>query len=101
MTEPITRLGEEVTISVERMMRFCYLAEMEFEYASYGTSVLPIHLTRFGTMVFETASFLYSLFEDTGNSINLLKIWQGFDHPFGDELQKVAKNLTFSKRSCG
>jgi len=93
MNEPNAQLDEKVTISVERMMRFCYLAQMLFEYTPYGTNVLPIHLSRFGTMVFETSSFLYSLFEDTENSINLLEIWQGFDHPFGDELQKFAKKL--------
>ncbi len=68
MDERTIHVGEEVTISVERMIRFCYLAEMESEYVPYQTSVLEVHLTRFGTMVFETASFLYSLFEDTENS---------------------------------
>jgi hypothetical protein len=93
MNESDAQLDEKVTISVERMMRFCYLAQMEFEYAPYGTSILPIHLSRFGTMVFEAASFLYSLFEDTENSINLLAIWQGFNHPFDNELQKFVKKL--------
>jgi len=74
---------EDVTISVERMMRFCYLAQMQFDCAACDTKALPLHLTRFGTLVLETASFLYSLFEDRPDSINLLKVWRGFDHPFG------------------
>ena len=31
---------EDVTISVERMMRFCYLAEMQFECAAGDTKAL-------------------------------------------------------------
>lgn len=84
---------EDVTISVERMIRFCYLAQMQFEYAHGDTRALPIHLTRFGTLVFETASFLYSLFEEGQNAINLLTVWQGFDHPFGEELQNYVTRL--------
>jgi hypothetical protein len=91
--ESVSQQREDVTISVERMIRFCYLAQMKDEYVSYETHVLPLHLTRFGAMLFEAASFLYSLFEDRDNSINLLKIWQGFDHPFDDELQKLANKL--------
>jgi hypothetical protein len=87
-------LREDVVISVERMMRFCHLAEMTFEYAPGDTKVLPLHLTRFGVLVFETASFLYSLFEDRRDSINLLNIWQGFDHPFSEDLQDYMTRLS-------
>jgi hypothetical protein len=93
MTEPITQLGQQVTISVERMMRYCYLAQMTLEYAPYEPTALKTHVTRFGTMVFETASFLYSLFDDTNNSINLPKVWRGFDHPFDKELEEIVKRL--------
>ena len=93
MSDPQSRLREDVTISVERMMRFCYLAQMQFEYAAGDTKTLPLHLTRFGTLVFETASFLYSLFEDRQDAINLLNVWRGFDHPFGEELRNCATRL--------
>lgn len=93
MSDPGTRLGEDVTISVERMMRFCYLSQLQAECATGETKALPLHLTRFGTLVFETASFLYSLFEDRPDSINLEKVWQGFDHPFGKELQNCVTRL--------
>jgi hypothetical protein len=67
---------------------------MQFEHATGDTKALPLHLTRFGVLVFEMASFLYSFFEDRPDSINLLKIWRGFDHPFGNELQTCATRLT-------
>ena len=85
---------QDVTISVERMMRFCYLAEMMFEHAPDEPKALPLHLTRFGTLMFETASFLYSLFEDKENAINLVKVWRDFDHPFSDELQNYVARLS-------
>ena len=86
-------LGEDVAISVERMMRFCHLTEMTFEYAADDNKVLPLHLTRFGVLVFESASFLYSLFEERRDSINLVNVWQGFEHPFNDDLQAFVKRL--------
>ena len=93
MDEPNTQQHQAVTISVERMIRFCYLSQMEVEYVRFDTKVLPLHLTRFGAMIFETASFLYSLFDDTNQATNLLKIWKGFDHPFNDELISFAEKL--------
>jgi len=84
---------EEVTISVERMMRFCYLAEMLFECSDSETKVLPLHLTPFGTLLLETSSFLYSLFEQRTDSINLVRMWQGFDHPFANDLREHARRL--------
>ena len=98
MSDKENRLREDVVISVERMMRFCHLAQMTFEYASGDTKALPLHLTRFGVLVFETASFLYSLFEDRRDSINLLNVWQGFDHPFSDELQNYVTRLSPFKK---
>ena len=94
MTDKENKTREDVAISVERMMRFCYLSQMQFEYAAGETKALPVHLTRFGTLVLETSSFLYSLFEDRPDSINLLNVWRGFDHPFSAELQKCAKRLS-------
>jgi hypothetical protein len=93
MSEPQSKLCEDVGISVERMIRFCYLAKMLFEYTPGDTKTLPLHLTRFGTLLFETASFLYSLFEDKRDSINLSNVWRGFDHPFGEELQDCVRRL--------
>jgi hypothetical protein len=90
-------LREDVTISVERMMRFCYLARMQSECAAGDTKALPLHLTRFGTLLLETSSFLYSLFEDREDSINLLRVWQGFDHPFSNELQDYSTRLSSFK----
>lgn len=87
-------LGEEVTISEERMMRFCILEKIQSEQAGGDTSVLPLHLTRFGTLLLETAGFLYSLFEDRPGSINLLLVWRDFDHPFGGELEQCATRLS-------
>jgi len=87
------KLPETVAISVERMMRFCLLSWMAFEHASNKTKILPLHLTRFGVLLFETASFFYSLFDHRKDSINLLKVWQGFDHPFGGELQDCVRRL--------
>lgn len=94
MSDEESRLREDVVISVERMMRFCHLAEMTSEYAPDETKSLPLHLTRFGALMFETVSFLHSLFEDRKDSINLLNIWQGFDHPFGDDLQDYMTRLS-------
>ncbi|MBI4001057.1 MAG: hypothetical protein HY348_04660 [Nitrospira defluvii] len=76
------------------MMRFCYLAQMQFECAAGDTKALPLHLTRFGTLVLETASFLYSLFEDRPDSIDLVRVWRSFDHPFGNELQDSVTRLS-------
>src|SRR5262249_34437533 len=75
------------------MMRFCYLAQIQFEYAHGHTKALPVRLTRSGTMAFETASFLYSLFEDGPIAINVLTVWRSFDHPFGEELQNCVTRL--------
>lgn len=94
VSEPKGELREEVTISVERMMRFCYLAQMQFESCVGETKTLPLHLTRFGTLVLETASFLYSLFEDRADSINLVRVWHGFDHPFGEDLENLVLRLS-------
>lgn len=74
-------------------MRFCQLAEMTFDCAPGAQKFLPLHLTRFGVLVFESASFLYSLFEDRRDAINLLNVWQGFDHPFGEDLREFAIRL--------
>jgi hypothetical protein len=93
VSDPEAGLGEDVTISVERMMRFCHLAQMLFDCAPGDTKALPLHLTRFGTLVLEVASFLYSLFDDTRDSTNLLKVWRGFSHPFSDEVQAFATRL--------
>jgi hypothetical protein len=84
---------EDVTISVERMMRFCQLAEMLFKCSDKTTTVLPLHLTRFGTLLIETASFLHSLFEERPDSINVVRLWQGFDHPFTKDLHEHATRL--------
>ncbi len=84
---------EDITISVERMMRFCQLAEMLFKCSNKTSTVLPLHLTRFGTLLIETASFLHSLFEERSDSINLVRLWQGFDHPFTKDLQGHATRL--------
>ena len=99
MSTPKTRHDEDVNISVERMIRFCYLAEMQSEYEAYGTTTtLPLHLTRYGTLLLETASFLYSLFEDRDNAVNVLHVWQGFAHPFSGELQNLGSNLSPFKK---
>ena len=84
---------EDVTISVERMMRFCQLAEMLFKCSDKTNTVLPLHLTRFGTLLIETASFLHSLFEERSDSINLVRLWKGFEHPFAEDLQEHATRL--------
>jgi hypothetical protein len=98
MAEERDSLSEDVTISTERLMRFCYLAEITLEFAKpqdveSTRPSLPEELTRCGTLMILTCSFLYSLFEDGSNSINLLKIWTGFDHPFRDELAVIDKRL--------
>ena len=51
MSHPENELREDVMISVERMMRFCYLVEMQFKCAAGETKILPLHLTRFGTLL--------------------------------------------------
>ena len=94
MSDSKSSRDEVVTISVERMMRFCYLASMLFECTARDAKALPLHLTRFGTILLETSSFLYSLFEDRGDSVNLLRVWQGFDHPFSHELQDYSTRLS-------
>jgi len=94
MNDAQSKLPPAVTISVERMMRFCLLARMLGESAPGDTKVLKVHLTRFGVLLFETASFLYSLFEDRDDSLNLLNIWQDFNHPFGYDLQDFVTRLS-------
>lgn len=84
---------EEVTISVERMMRFCLLAEILFKCHKDKTTVLPLHLTRFGTLLIETASFLYSLFDERSDSIDLVRLWKEFNHPFVKDLQQHSTRL--------
>ena len=93
MCTPKTRFDDDVMISVERMMRFCYLATMQFEYSPHETMTLPLHLTRFDTLLVESSSFLYSLFDDRTDSIDLLRIWQGFNPPFSKELQDYSTRL--------
>jgi len=87
--------SEELDITVERMIRFCYLAEMTWEYSHIeaSSSTLPLHLNRFGALFFETAGFLYSLFEDRNDSVNLLRSWRVFENPFMDELETIRSRL--------
>ena len=94
MSTPKTRHDEDVIISVERMIRFCYLVKMQSEYSALATLALPVHLTRFGMLLVESSSFLYSLFDDREDSTNLLRLWQGFDHPFSHELQDFSMRLS-------
>jgi len=89
----IMTLPESVTISVERLMRYCYLAEMTLEACRNVNSKLPLHLTRFGTLAIESASWLYSLFDDRNDSVNLLKIWRNFEHPFEKDLREFEDKL--------
>src|SRR5262245_48209586 len=93
MDEEIVQLPESVTISVERMIRFCHLAQMTMEQKDPWVGRLPTHLTRFGTLLTLTCSFLYSLFDKRDDSTNLLRIWTGFDHPFHQKLTAIAKKL--------
>ena len=93
MDEKILQLPEAVTISIERMMRFCYLAQMTMEQPDPQQGLLPTHLTRFGTLLLDTCSFLYSLFDDRRDSIHLARVWAGFDHPFYDALTAIENRL--------
>ena len=93
MTKDRTPFDEAVVISIERLMRFCYLAQILLEQEDPRQSGLPLELTRWGTLLFLTGSFLYSLFEDSDNALNLVRVWSGFPHPFGDELQRIATQL--------
>jgi hypothetical protein len=85
--------SEAVVISVERLMRFCYLARILQAQADPRPSGLPLDLTRWGTLLFLTGSFLYSLFEDDRQSINLVRVWSGFPHPFEEALHTIATQL--------
>lgn len=89
---------EDVTISVERMMRFCLLADTLFKCHKDKTTVLPLHLTRFSTLLLETTSFLYSLFEESSDAINLVLLWQEFDNPFVTDLQEHATRFDLFKK---
>ena len=92
MVEEENKISEGIAISIERMIRFCHLTQMTMEYIPRET--LPLHLTRAGTLMTVTCSFLYSLFDKRSDSTNLLRIWTGFDHPFHQELSSIAKKLT-------
>jgi hypothetical protein len=88
--------SDAVIISVERLMRFCYLARLLHEQTNPQHSGLPPDLTRWGTLLFLTGSFLYSLFENdrnSNNAINLERVWSGFPHPFDTELHAIAGQL--------
>jgi hypothetical protein len=91
--ETSIRLSEAVTISVERMIRFCYFVQIMLEQPDPQRSGLPCDLTRWGTLLFLTGSFLYSLFDDNPESIHLVRVWSGFPHPFGEELQSIDDQL--------
>lgn len=94
MLKPSETLPESVEISVERMIRFCYLATITHKISHHAsTPGLATEITMFGTLVIDTASFLYSLFDDQKGSINLPKIWQGFDHPFEKDLQVIVTQM--------
>lgn len=93
MDETSLQLPEAVTISVEHLIRFCYLVQMTMEQPDPQHSPLPTHLTRFGTLLLDTCSFLYSLFEDRTDSIHLARVWAGFDHPFYDALTAIENRL--------
>ena len=86
-------LSEAVSISVERLMRYCLLSQMTTEAWRDPNSTSKLHLTRFGVLLIDSISWLCSLFDDTKKSIHLLKIWQGFDHPFKTELQEFVQRL--------
>jgi hypothetical protein len=75
------------------MIRFCHLAPMTMEQKDPELSRLPTHLTRFGTLMTLTCSFLYSLFDKRDDSTNLLRIWNGFDHPFYQKLAAITEQL--------
>ena len=95
------RLPERVTISVERMIRFCHLADLTHGLSSSDPEPAwpPLHLTPFGTMMTLTRSFLFSLFEERQDSINLPRVWSGFDHPFDEELNAIDLRLHPLKES--
>jgi hypothetical protein len=93
MTKERSPGSEAVVISVERLMRFCYLARILQEQADPRPSGLPLDLTRWGALLFLTGSFLYSLFEDDRQAINLVRVWSGFPHPFEEELHTIATQL--------
>jgi hypothetical protein len=99
MEEETTPLPEAVTISVERLIRFCYFAHMTLELAQErdtreeDAGPLPLHLTRCGTLMTVTCSFLYSLFDKRKDSTNLRRIWTGFNHPFGQRIEAIVERL--------
>ena len=95
MGDQESRLPDAVTISVERMIRFCHLADLTHSLSSSEPEPdwPPLHLTPFGTMMTLTGSFFFSLFEDRNDSINLRRIWSGFDHPFEEDLEAVELRL--------
>ena len=68
------------------------LSEKPNEKKDGGTN-LPEHLTRFGTLMTIACSFLYSLFDRRKDSTNLLRSWTGFDHPFHQDIEVIAKRL--------
>ena len=90
------RLPDPVTISVERMIRFGHLADLAFEHSSPSDPAPedpPLHLTRFGTLMTLSLSFLFSLFEEEANSMNVRRVWLGFDHPFGERIKELENRL--------
>lgn len=96
------RLPDYITISVERMIRFCHLADLTHGLSSNDSQPdwPPLHLTPFGTMMTLTGSFLFSLFEERSDSINLGRIWGGdFEHPFEKEIEAVEQRLQPFKES--
>jgi hypothetical protein len=93
-----TLLPEAVDISCERLIRYCYFAHLtllcaEQPQETMPSNSLPPELTRWGTLFILSCSFLYSLFERRDDSINLLRIWDGFDHPFRDDLEAINVRL--------
>jgi hypothetical protein len=100
MDQSIIEPSDALTISVERMIWFCYLVKIEAEYSQIPcrTSAIPPNLTRFGTMVFLTASFFYSLFDDDKNSVHLGKIWKNSGHPFNNKIKEIEDRLAPFKK---
>ena len=92
--QPI-RLPAAVTISVERMMRFCHLMDIteQLKRADTEPECPPLHCTPFYTLLTLTLSFMYSLFDQRSDSINLRRVWTDFHHPFYDALEKFEQDF--------
>jgi hypothetical protein len=86
---------EELSIYVERMMRFLHLLRIHdlvlrlADDASANAPQAGLHMTMIGVVY----SFFYSLIEDDQKSVNFFRIWRAREPDYSSELDKLEARI--------